>query len=115
MLMPAIGTAAGGGPGVQSDGGPAPDAKKKEITATITRSVENEQIKLVAFFPEDTPRLKCSLYNLLGKLIDVHPTTSVEAGRFAFTFRTKGLPNGPYIVVLEANGQRIIQKVMLAR
>jgi hypothetical protein len=118
MLLTPVATAYSAplvGPSTKSTESQQPDPKKKEITATVTRSVENEQIKLTAFFPDDTARIKCSLYNLLGKLIEIHPTTQVEAGRYTFIFRTQGLPNGPYIVVLEANGQRIIQKVMLAR
>lgn len=92
-----------------------PEPKKKEITATVARSTENEQIKLNVFFPEDTRQLSCTLFNLLGRRIEVHPTTAVAAGSYAFSFSTHNLPNGPYIIVLEANGQRIIQKVMLAR
>lgn len=106
-----------GGPrGVNGDVTQQPDPKKpREITASISRSVENELISLNAIFPENVDGLKCSLFNLLGKLIEVHDTKSVGEGPYQFTFRTKGLPNGPYIIVLEARGQRIIQKVMVAR
>lgn len=98
------------------DIGQQPDPKKsRDITASISRSAENELISLNAIFPEETDGLKCSLYNLLGKLIEVHPISAVAGGPFQFTFRTKGLPNGPYIIVLEARGQRIIHKVMVAR
>ena len=106
-----------GGPrGINGDVTQQPDPKKaREITASISRSVENELISLNANFPESTDGLKCSLFNLLGKMIEVHDTKSVGEGPYKFTFRTKGLPNGPYIIVLEARGQRIIQKVMVAR
>jgi hypothetical protein len=106
-----------GGPrGVNGDVTQQPDPKKlREITASISRSVENELISLNAIFPESVDGVKCSLYNLLGKLIEIHDTKSVGEGPYQFKFRTKGLPNGPYIIVLEARGQRIIQKVMVAR
>ena len=121
MLLATGGTALAGvgasGPrGVAGDITQQPDPKKsREITASISRSAENELISLNANFPEGTDGLKCSLFNLLGKLIEVHQTVSVAEGPYKFTFRTKGLPNGPYIIVLEARGQRIIHKVMVAR
>jgi hypothetical protein len=90
-------------------------AKQKEITAKVARSTQDETISLAAVFPEDATGIKVSLYNLLGKLIDTHPTTSVQKGEITFRFQTKGLPNGPYILVLEANGQRLINKVMVSR
>lgn len=91
------------------------DPKKQQITATVVRSAENETIKLRADFPDDTPQVKVSLFNLLGKVVEVHPQTSATKGANDFQFRTRGLPNGPYIVVLEAAGQRLIHKVLLSR
>ncbi len=92
-----------------------PDPKKREITTSISRSAEDESIILQASFPEDAPRLRVALYNMIGRLIQVHPITAVEKGDYPFRFLTSGLPTGPYIVVLEANGQRIVNKVMLSR
>jgi len=92
-----------------------PDPKKKEITASVARSAENELLSLNAYFPEDTERLRVALYNILGKLIEVHPTTTVKTGDQTFRFQTRGLPSGPYIIVLESNGQRIVNKVMVSR
>lgn len=92
-----------------------PDPKKKEITASVARSSENELLSLNAYFPEDAERLRVALYNILGKLIEVHPTTAVKSGDQTFRFQTRGLPSGPYIIVLESNGQRIVNKVMVSR
>lgn len=91
------------------------DPKEREITAQLFRSDDNATITLRAVFPEETTRVKVSLFNLLGKLVEVHPTTIAQKGNYEFQFRTRGLPNGPYIVVLEAAGQRLINKVMLVR
>jgi hypothetical protein len=91
------------------------DPKAREITAELFRSADNATITLRAVFPEDTPGVKVSLFNLLGRIVEVHPTTVALKGKNEFAFRTRGLPNGPYIVVLEAAGQRIINKVMLSR
>ena len=91
------------------------DPKAREIKAEVMRSLENETVTLKATFPDDIPGVKVSLFNLLGKLIEVHPVTLASKGSNLFQFRTKGLPNGPYIVVLEAAGQRLINKVMLSR
>ncbi|MDB5033033.1 MAG: hypothetical protein JWQ98_274 [Chlorobi bacterium] len=91
-----------------------PDPKKKDITAT-TR-VENDAVTLTAYFPDDAPSLKVGLYNILGKLIELHPVNVASKGEErAFRFLMKGLPSGPYIVVLESNGQRIVNKVMVSR
>ncbi len=87
--------------------------KRKEISATIVRSVETELIILKVNFPEDALQVKVSLYNLLGSLVEVNPQTSATKGEVDFRFDTRGLPNGPYIVVLEANQQRITKKIML--
>lgn len=92
-----------------------PDPKKREITTAISRSAENESIALAVSFPEDAPRLRVALYNMIGRLIQAHPVTAVEKGDYIFRFQTVGLPTGPYIVVLEANGQRVVNKVMLSR
>ncbi len=97
------------------DGAQQPDPKKKELTATVVRSPENETLTLNAYFPEESNNLRVALYNILGKLIDVHPTTTASKGDLSFRFTTRGLPGGPYIVVLESNGQRIVNKVMVSR
>lgn len=91
------------------------DPKRREITVEVLRSEDNLTITLKATFPEDMPGVKVSLFNLLGKLVEVHPVTTAVKGMNPFVFRTRGLPNGPYIVVLEASGQRIINKVMISR
>jgi hypothetical protein len=91
------------------------DPKAREITAELVRSESNETITLRATFPDETPGVKVTLFNLLGRLVEVHSTTVAIKGLNLFQFRTKGLPNGPYIVVLEASGQRLINKVMLSR
>ena len=88
---------------------------KKEISATVGRSAENELVTLFATFPEDQPRIRVAFYNIIGKLIETNGTTSVTKGEYTFTFRTTGLPNGPYLVVLEAGDQRITKKVLIAR
>lgn len=103
------------GKGPSEDLAQQPDPKKREISTSISRSAEDESIVLQASFPEDAPRLRVALYNMIGRLIQVHPVSSVEKGEYPFRFLTAGLPTGPYIVVLEANGQRIVNKVMLSR
>ena len=92
-----------------------PDPKKKELAATVARSAENELLSLNAYFPEDANNIRVALYNILGKLIEVHPTTTVTKGDQVFRFQTRGLPSGPYIIVLESSGQRIVNKVMVSR
>lgn len=92
-----------------------PDPKKKEITASVARSAENESLSLNVSFPEDAGNLKVSLYNILGKLIEVHPVSFTLKGDYSFRFQTKSLPTGPYIIVLESTGQRIVNKVMISR
>ncbi len=104
-----------GMPGVRSDGKQQVEPKKKEITTSVTRSIENETISMTALFPDDYGGIRVALFNLLGKLMDVDPTTAVAKGSHTFVFRTNGLPNGPYLVVLEAGGQRITKKIMLNR
>ncbi len=89
--------------------------KAREVTASVVRSAENETVTLNASFPDDASPVKVSLFNILGKLIEVHPTSSVPKGDYPFRFLTRGLPSGPYIVVLECNGQRIVNKVMVSR
>jgi hypothetical protein len=91
------------------------DPKSREITADVARSVGNETVTLRATFPDDAAGVKVSLYNLLGRLVEVHPQTFAVKGLNLFQFSTKGLPNGPYIIVLEASGQRVINKVMVSR
>lgn len=88
---------------------------KKEITATVGRSTENETVTLFATFPEDEPRIRIAFYSIIGKLIETSATNSVTKGEYTFTFRTTGLPNGPYLVVLEAGDQRITKKVLISR
>lgn len=92
-----------------------PDPKKKEITATVARSIEAETLMMNTYFPEDASQVRVALYNILGKLIQVHPVTSAEKGDYSFRFLTRGLPSGPYILILETSGQRIVHKVMLSR
>lgn len=101
--------------GPRATAGHQQDPKAKEITAQLVRSTDNATVTLRTTFPDETPGVKVSLYNLLGKLVEVHPTTVAQKGSNEFQFRTRGLPNGPYIVVLEAAGQRIVNKVMLSR
>lgn len=108
-------TASSGRKGPNVELAQQPDPKKREITTAISRSAEDESIVLQASFPEDAPRLRVALYNMIGRLIQVHPVSSVEKGDYSFRFLTSGLPTGPYIVVLEANGQRIVNKAMLSR
>ena len=91
------------------------EPKSREISAEVVRSPENETLTLKATFSEDTQGIKVSLFNLLGKLVEIHPSTTAVKGNNQFQFRTKGLPNGPYIVVLEAAGKRLVNKVMLSR
>ncbi len=90
-----------------------PDPKKKEVSAST--KLENEALTLTAYFPNDDQPVKIGLYNILGKLIEIHPSTSAQKGEQSYRFTTKGLPSGPYIVVLETNGQRIVNKVMVSR
>lgn len=101
--------------GVRNDVTQQVEPKKKEITASISRSIENETISLSASFPDDIVGVRVALYNILGKLIEIDPTASVTKGDYTFVFRTTGLPNGPYLVILEASGQRITKKIMLSR
>jgi hypothetical protein len=120
LAMPFGSLLAGGTPdpsaGVRSDfTQQVTDPKKKEITATVARSAENELLSLNAYFPEDANNIRVALYNILGKLVEVHPTTSVTKGDMVFRFQTRGLPSGPYIIVLESSGQRIVNKVMVSR
>ncbi len=92
-----------------------PDPKKKELTASLSRSVENETLTLSVYFPEDAPAIRIGLYNILGKLIEVYPASSATKGDQTYRFQTRGLASGPYIVVLEAGGQRVVNKAMLSR
>ncbi len=101
--------------GTRSDITQQPDPKKRTITASVARSAQDETLSLNANFPEDVTNIKVALYNILGKLIEVHPVTSAAQGDQIFRFITKGLPSGPYIIVLESNGQRIVNKVMVSR
>jgi hypothetical protein len=87
----------------------------KVITAKVTRSIENELITVLATFPEDMPGVKVSMFNILGKLIDLQAYGATSQGESTYQFLTKGLPNGPYLIVLEAGNQRITNKVMLSR
>jgi hypothetical protein len=87
----------------------------KVITAKVTRSIENELITVSASFPDDVPAVKVSMFNILGKLIDLQNYGPMTQGESTFQFLTKGLPNGPYLIVLEAGNQRITNKVMLSR
>jgi NifB/MoaA-like Fe-S oxidoreductase len=88
---------------------------KKEITASIGRSAENETVTLFVAFPEDKPRIRVAFYSIIGKLIETSGVSTVTKGEYTFTFRTAGLPNGPYLVVLEAGDQRITKKVLISR
>jgi hypothetical protein len=120
LLAPAGTLLAGSSPiptaGMRSDGvQQGPDPKKKEMTASVGRSAESETLILYAFFPEEAINVRVALYNILGKLIELHPVTTVTQGDRIFRFQTKGLPSGPYIIVLESNGQRIVNKVMVSR
>jgi hypothetical protein len=101
--------------GVRNDVAQQVEPKKREITASISRSIENETISLTVSFPDDITGVRVALYNILGKLIEIDPTSSVTKGDFTFVFRTTGLPSGPYLVILEAGGQRITKKIMLSR
>lgn len=118
LLAPGSSMLAGSRPqdvlGTLNDVTQQPDPKKKEITASVARSAENETLSLNVSFPDETGNLKVALYNILGKLIEVHPI-SAGRGDMIFRFQTKGLPTGPYIIVLESDGQRIVNKVMLSR
>lgn len=88
---------------------------KKEITASVGRSSENEIVTLFVTFPEDKPRIRVAFYSIIGKLIETSGVSTVTKGEYTFTFRTTGLPNGPYLVVLEAGDQRITKKVLISR
>lgn len=101
--------------GSRNDVTQQPDPKKRDITASVARSSENETLTLNVNFPENTTNLRVALYNILGKLIEVHPMTSASQGDQIFRFITRGLPSGPYIIVLESSGQRIVNKVMVSR
>lgn len=92
---------------------PTPSGGK--ITVTVVRSIESDAIKVQVRFPRDADELKVSLHNLIGSQISVSPITSAIEGEAIFQFDTRGLPNGPYFVVLEALGQRITKKIMLSR
>lgn len=101
--------------GTHGDVSQQSDPKRKEVTASVVRSIENETVTVNAYFPDDINGVKVSLFNILGNLIEVNPTTAVQKGDVQFRFFTKGLPSGPYIVVLEVSGQRIVDKVMISR
>ncbi len=101
--------------GVMAEVAQQPDPKKKEITASISRSSDDETILLNTNFPDDAAKIRVTLYNMIGRLIQVHPVTAVDKGDYSFRFQTIGLPTGPYIVVLESNGQRIVNKIMISR
>ena len=92
---------------------PPPNGGK--ISVTVVRSIESDAIKVVVTFPRDADELKVSLHNLIGSQISVYPITSAVKGEVTYQFDTRGLPNGPYFVVLEALGQRITKKIMLTR
>ncbi|HVZ41810.1 MAG TPA: T9SS type A sorting domain-containing protein [Candidatus Kapabacteria bacterium] len=92
-----------------------PDPKKKELSISVLRSVENETITVDAYFPEDAKSVRVALYNILGKLVEQLPVTAVSKGNQVFRFQTYNLASGPYLVVLEANNQRVVNKVMISR
>ena len=92
-----------------------PNPNGGKITVTVVRSVESDAIKVQVRFPRDADELKVSLHNLIGSQMSVSPITSAIEGEAIFQFDTRGLPNGPYFVVLEALGQRITKKIMLSR
>jgi hypothetical protein len=117
-LLPITATLAASSSGLRllarhNDVSQQPEPKKREITAS-TR-VESESVTLTAIFPDDGAPVKVGLYNILGKLIEVHPLTTATKGETTFRFFTKGLPTGPYILVLESSAQRLINKVMISR
>lgn len=91
------------------------DPKRKEIKTIESRWIASEMIILAADFPEDGLAVRVELFNLLGRLIEQHPIRTAVKGTNVFQFKTKGLPNGPYIVVLESAGQRLIYKIMVSR
>jgi len=111
--MVLLSSAFAGGYGISGDGVQQSDPKGREIITSLVR--REDVVVLTASFPEDTPQLKLGLYTMLGKLVQVHPTTTVERGEYGFVFPLRGLPGGPYILILEANGQRIVNKFMLSR
>jgi hypothetical protein len=101
---------------VRNDGKQQQDPKPpKVITARVAHSAENELITLHVSFPDDAQNVKVSVYNILGKLIDIQTVGQVSQGDATFQFQTKGLPNGPYLIVLESGTQRITNKVMVSR
>lgn len=92
-----------------------PPASSSKISMSVVRSIESDAIKVIVVFPRDADELKVSLHNLIGSQIGVYPITSAVKGEWTYQFDTRGLPNGPYFVVLEALGQRITKKIMLTR
>ena len=98
---------------MHNDIGQQPDTKKKELSASAR--LESDELTLTAYIPNDDQPVKVGLYNILGKVIEIRPAASTPEGEQTFRFTTKGLPSGPYIVMLESNGQRVINKVMVAR
>lgn len=100
---------------VGSDITQQPDPTKKELTAWVSRSAESETVTLNVYFPEDASNVRVSMYNILGKLIETQPVASVSKGNQTFRFQTVGLPTGPYLMVLEAGGKRLVNKVMVSR
>ncbi|MBS1913399.1 MAG: T9SS type A sorting domain-containing protein [Bacteroidetes bacterium] len=92
-----------------------PDPKKKDLSVSVLRSVENETITVDAYFPDDAKSVRVALYNILGKLVEQLPVVAVSKGDQTFRFQTYNLASGPYLVVLEASNQRIVNKVMISR
>lgn len=88
---------------------------RKEITATVSRSLVNETVTLKALLPENVTEAKVSVYNMLGNLIEERSVTANEKNELLAVFSTKGLPVGPYIVILVADGQKVVNKVMVTR
>ncbi|MBL0333499.1 MAG: T9SS type A sorting domain-containing protein [Chlorobiota bacterium] len=88
---------------------------KKELSSSVSRSLLNETITLKSILPENIVDAKISIYNMLGNLIDERNVMANEKNELTASFSTKGFPNGPYIVILFADNQKSVSKVMISR
>jgi|GEM_PF-2707305 len=62
-----------------------------------------------------TVRVKLSVYDLTGRLIETLVYQNQPSGSHEVIFDGAGLASGVYLAVLEANGRRMVQRMNLAK
>jgi hypothetical protein len=59
-------------------------------------------------------RVRIAIYDIAGRMVDNLINESMSAGKYAFT-RRSNLPAGTYFVRLEAQGERVAQKISIVK